>query len=193
MKRSDLEKDANFILSSIQDSDYEIPRNRNIMGVIFSKLRYVYLLQFLFIILDCSFYQKNDGYQVSKAFFLLGLSGVSMLFFTMVFIGVVYGNVYMYLILNDKVRRESLLVRIVKKKIIFYTRLLLSVNILIGVFLLWVGEFYIAGLGFSWFVTLIFSVLFLQGSLSRYMTPAVVNTLSLVSEMISPSDKSRKT
>lgn len=193
MKRSDLEKDANLILSSIQDSDYEIPRNRNVMGLIFSKLKYVYLLQVFFIILDCLLYQRNDRYQVSKTFILLGLSGVTMLFFTMVFIGVVYGNVCMYMILSDKIRMESLLIRVVKEKIHFYTRLLLFINILIGVFLLWAGEFYITGLGFSWFVTLIFSVLILQGSLSRYMTPAVVSTLSLISEMISPSGKSRET
>ena len=189
MKRSDLEKDADLILSSIQDSDYEIPRNRNIMGLIFSKLRYVYLLQFFFIILDCLFYQMDDGYQVSKAFFLIGLSGVTMLFFTMVFIGAVYSNVCIYLILSDKIKRESLLIRVVKEKINFYTRLLLSVNILIGVFLLWAGEFYIAGLGFSWFVTFIVCAIVLQGSLSRYMTPAVVSSLSKVKEVLSASSR----
>ncbi|EPR9734503.1 protein traS [Enterobacter bugandensis] len=189
MKRSDLEKDANLILSSIKGSDYEMPRNRNIMGLIFSKLRYVYLLQVFFIVLDCLLYQRDDGYQLSKAFFLLGLSGVTMLFFTMVFIGATYSNVCIYLILSDKVRRESLLIGIVNQKIDFYSRLLLSVNILIGVFLLWAGEFYIAGLGFSWFVTFIVCGIVLQGSLSRYMTPPVVSSLSKVKEVLSASPR----
>ncbi|EBK0441467.1 protein traS, partial [Salmonella enterica] len=86
-------------------------------------------------------------------------------------------------------RRDSILLKIVKNKILFYTRLLLIVNSLVGCVLLWAGEPFVAGLGFSWFATFIVSMLFLQGSLSRYMTPAVVSSLSKVKELLSASPK----
>ncbi|EBK8326442.1 protein traS, partial [Salmonella enterica] len=91
--------------------------------------------------------------------------------------------------LGDDVRRDSILLKIVKNKILFYTRLLLIVNSLVGCVLLWAGEPFVAGLGFSWFATFIVSMLFLQGSLSRYMTPAVVSSLSKVKELLSASPK----
>ncbi|EBN1849678.1 protein traS, partial [Salmonella enterica] len=36
MKRSDLEKDAAFILKSMSERDYEIPSNKNILKVVFN-------------------------------------------------------------------------------------------------------------------------------------------------------------
>ncbi|ECQ0178534.1 protein traS, partial [Salmonella enterica] len=105
------------------------------------------------------------------------------------FIAATYSNVCMFLTLGDDVRRDSILLKIVKNKILFYTRLLLIVNSLVGCVLLWAGEPFVAGLGFSWFATFIVSMLFLQGSLSRYMTPAVVSSLSKVKELLSASPK----
>lgn len=52
MKRSELEKDVAFILDAFKEVDYEIPSNRNILKVIFSKLVIVYALQVSFIIVD---------------------------------------------------------------------------------------------------------------------------------------------
>ncbi|ECW6540204.1 protein traS, partial [Salmonella enterica subsp. enterica serovar Give] len=51
------------------------------------------------------------------------------------------------------------------------------------------GESFIGGLGFSWFVTYLISMLTLQTSLSRYMTPAVVSSLSKVKELLTASPK----
>ncbi|EBQ7722222.1 protein traS, partial [Salmonella enterica] len=51
MKRSELEKDAGFILTSMKNRDYEIPTNKKIMAVIFGRLKYVYLQQIIFVIL----------------------------------------------------------------------------------------------------------------------------------------------
>ncbi|ECW6717898.1 protein traS, partial [Salmonella enterica subsp. enterica serovar Give] len=45
MKRSELEKDAAYILDRFKQLDYEIPSNREILKVIFSKLVIVYTLQ----------------------------------------------------------------------------------------------------------------------------------------------------
>lgn len=55
MKRSELEKDVAFILDAFKEFDYEIPSNRDILKVIFSKLIIVYALQVIFIVVDVFF------------------------------------------------------------------------------------------------------------------------------------------
>ena len=191
MKRSELEKDASFILASMNGRDYEIPTNKMIMSVIFGRLKYVYFLQVIFVILAFMIYKETGGidYQFKKIIYLSLLSCVTMVFFSLVFIGATYSNVCIFLTLGDDVKRDSILFRIVKNKILFYTRLLFIVNSLVGCVLLWAGEPFVAGLGVSWFATFIISMLFLQGSLSRYMTPAVVNSLSKVKELLTASPK----
>ncbi|MGU7131943.1 protein traS [Salmonella enterica subsp. enterica serovar Glostrup] len=191
MKRSELETDASFILASMNGRDYEIPTNKMIMSIIFGRLKYVYFLQIIFVVLSFVIYKEPGDldYQFKKIIYLSLLSCVTMAFFSLVFIAATYSNVCMFLTLGDDVRRNSILLKIVKNKILFYTRLLLIVNSLVGCVLLWAGEPFVAGLGFSWFATFIVSMLFLQGSLSRYMTPAVVSSLSKVKELLSASPK----
>ncbi|EBN8559262.1 protein traS [Salmonella enterica] len=191
MKRSELETDASFILASMNGRDYEIPTNKMIMSIIFGRLKYVYFLQIIFVVLSFVIYKEPGDldYQFKKIIYLSLLSCVTMAFFSLVFIAATYSNVCMFLTLGDDVRRDSILLKIVKNKILFYTRLLLIVNSLVGCVLLWAGEPFVAGLGFSWFTTFIVSMLFLQGSLSRYMTPAVVSSLSKVKELLSASPK----
>ncbi|MGP3590265.1 hypothetical protein [Vagococcus sp. WN89Y] len=189
MKRSDLEKDAAFILTSMSERDYEIPSNKKILKVIFSWLKYAYGLQVIFVLLAYFIYREPGGlnYQIQKIAFLIFLSAPLMFVFTLVFIGATYSNVCISMILGDDIKNESILLKIFMRKIRFYSRLLLIVNSLIGCILLWVGEPFIAGLGISWFVTFLMSILFLQGSLSRYMTPAVVSSLSKVKDLLSAS------
>lgn len=191
MKCSELEKDVDFILTSIKNRDYEIPTNKKIMGVIWGRLKYVYLLQVIFVILAFTIYKEagDVDYQFKKLIYLSLLSCATMVFFSFVFIGATYSNVCIFLALDDDVKRESILLKIVKDKIKFYTRLLVIVNSLVGCILLWTGEPFVAGLGFSWFVTFMVSMLFLQGSLSRYMTPAVVSSVSKVKELLTASQK----
>jgi len=191
MRRSDLEKDAAFILESMKERDYEIPSNVKIMGVIFGWLKYAYFLQVIFTFLAFFIYRESGdlSYQMKKLTYLSLISFATMTFFSLAFIGAAYSNVCFFLTLGDDVKRDSILLRVVKNKIVFYSRLLLIVNAIIGFILLWVGEPFVAGLGFSWFATFIVSALFLQGSLSRYMTPAVVSSLSKVKELLSSTSK----
>ncbi|ECW6786837.1 protein traS, partial [Salmonella enterica subsp. enterica serovar Give] len=84
---------------------------------------------------------------------------------------------------------QSILLSLVEKKINSYGLFILLVNIFVGCILLWTGESFIGGLGFSWFVTYLISMLTLQTSLSRYMTPAVVSSLSKVKELLTASPK----
>lgn len=89
--------------------------------------------------------------------------------------------------LGSEIRGLSVLLRLIERKINFHSAFLLIVNAIVGFILLWFGESFVGGLGFSWFVTFLMSVLFLQGSLSPYMTPAVVSSLSKVKELLSAS------
>ena len=186
MKRSELEKDVAFILDAFKEVDYEIPSNRNILKVIFSKLVIVYALQVSFIIVDVFFNSKSGEYHYFDTFVLsLG----SNAFFSLVFLMSTYNLVSLKLSLGSEITEQSVLLKLVERKINSYSLFLLAVNAIVGCILLSSGERFVAGLGFSWFVTYLISMLTLQTSLSRYMTPAVVSSLSKVKELLSASPK----
>ncbi len=186
MKRSELEKDVAFILDAFKEVDYEIPSNRNILKVIFSKLVIVYALQVGFIIVDVFFNSKSGEYHY---FDTIVLALGSNAFFSVVFLMSTYDSVCMRLALGDEIINQSIFFKLIEKKIGFYSLFLMSVNTIVGFILILKDESLIGGLGFSWFVTYIISMLTLQTSLSRYMTPAVVSSLSKMKELISASPK----
>ncbi|EBS1326627.1 protein traS [Salmonella enterica subsp. enterica serovar Muenchen] len=186
MKRSELETDAAFILDNFKKMDYEIPSNREILKVIFSKLIVVYALQVLFIVLDVFLNARPGEYHYFDTFVLALGSNV---FFSLMFLMSTYNLVSIKLSLGRGLIEQSALLKLVKKKIKFYALFLLSVNAFVGCILLWLGERFVAGLGFSWFVTFLIGMITLQTSLSRYMTPAVVSSLSKVKELLSASPK----
>ncbi|ENT3044276.1 hypothetical protein ACFEP0_004124 [Salmonella enterica] len=68
MKRSELETDASFILASMNGRDYEIPTNKMIMSIIFGRLKYVYFLQIIFVVLSFVIYKEPGDldYQFKK-------------------------------------------------------------------------------------------------------------------------------
>lgn len=186
MKRSELEKDVAFILDAFKEVDYEIPSNRNILKVIFSKLVIVYALQVSFIIVDVFFNSRSGEYHY---FDTIVLALGSNAFFSVVFLMSTYDSVCMRLALGDEIINQSVFFKLIEKKIGFYSLFLMSVNTIVGFILILKDESLIGGLGFSWFVTYIISMLTLQTSLSRYMTPAVVSSLSKMKELISASPK----
>ncbi|EEG6289545.1 protein traS [Salmonella enterica] len=186
MKRSELEKDAAYILDRFKQLDYEIPSNREILKVIFSKLVIVYTLQLAFIIADVFLNAKPGEYHYFDTFVLALGSNV---FFSLIFLMSTYSIVSLKLSLGTEIIGQSILLSLVEKKINSYGLFILLVNIFVGCILLWTGESFIGGLGFSWFVTYLISMLTLQTSLSRYMTPAVVSSLSKVKELLTASPK----
>ncbi|EEL0486900.1 protein traS, partial [Salmonella enterica] len=80
MKRSELEKDAAYILDRFKQLDYEIPSNREILKVIFSKLVIVYALQLAFIIADVFLNARSGEYHYFDTF-VVGLG--SNVFFSL--------------------------------------------------------------------------------------------------------------
>ncbi|HDC1791728.1 TPA: protein traS [Salmonella enterica] len=186
MKRSELEKDAAYILDTFKYLDYEIPTNREILKIIFSKLMMVYALQLVFIISDVFLNASSDGYHY---FDTLILTFGSNLFFSLVFLMSTYNLVSLKLSLGREITESSVLLKLVERKINSYSLFLLTVNAFVGCILLWTGESFIGGLGFSWFVTYLISMITLQTSLSRYMTPAVVSSLSKVKDLLATTSK----
>lgn len=186
MKRSELEKDVTYILNEIKSRDYEIPSNRQVLKIIFNRLAIVYFIQLLFVIADVIINAEQGEYHY---FDTIVLSLGSNAFFSLMFLMVSYNLVCMRITLGDEVIKQSILMRLIERKIKFYSAFLLCTNSIVGLILLWSGERFISGLGFSWFVTFLISTLCLQGSLSRYMTPAVVSSLSKVKELLSASPK----
>ncbi|MFH8136373.1 protein traS [Pantoea osteomyelitidis] len=186
MKRSELEKDAAYILDEFKNRDYEIPTNSQILKVVFSRLMVVYAIQLLFIVFDIFINCAHGEYHY---FDTLVLAVGSNAFFSLVFLMTTYNLVCMRIALGSEIRNQSVLIGMIEKKIHFYSVFLLLVNTAVGLILLRAGESFVAGLGFSWFVTFLISVLFLQSSLSRYLTPAVVSSLSKVKELLSDSTK----
>ncbi|HEI6739721.1 TPA: protein TraS [Yersinia enterocolitica] len=85
--------------------------------------------------------------------------------------------------------KKSVLMQILAKKIRFYGKFLLLFNTLVGLFLLYFHEAAVAALGLSWFGSFIFSGIILQGSMSRYMTPAAIDTVTKIKAIISPDTK----
>lgn len=186
MKRSELEKDANYILESLRKSDYVIPSNKQILKLIFSKLLIVYLMQLLFVCVDIVLNYSDGAYHYfDTVVLMLASNAVFSLFFLMS----TYSSVSMFLILGDEVRNKSMLLPIILNKIKFYSLFLIFVNILVGSYLLLVGERFVAGLGFSWLVTFVVSAICLQTSISRYMIPTVVDAVAKIRELTSPGIK----
>ncbi|EJX0011104.1 protein traS, partial [Salmonella enterica] len=70
MKRSELEKDAAYVLDELKNRDYEIPSNREILKIIFSKLVIVYILQLAFIVVDVFVNAKSGEYHYFDTFVL---------------------------------------------------------------------------------------------------------------------------
>lgn len=187
MKRSELEKDVAYILDSFKSLDYEIPSNGQIMRVVFSKLTIVYVLQLFFIFIDIVLNSNSGEYDYFDTIVLaLGTN----LFFSLMFLMSTYNLVCMQIALGEEIRNKSVFLGVIEKKIGFHSVLLIFVNMIVGGGLLSAGQGFVAALGFSWFVTFLLSMLFLQGSLSRYMTPAVVSSISKVKELISASSES---
>ncbi|EIC6283341.1 protein traS, partial [Salmonella enterica] len=104
MKRSELEKDVAFILDAFKEVDYEIPSNRNILKVIFSKLVIVYALQVGFIIVDVFLNSKSGEYHY---FDTIVLALGSNAFFSVVFLMSTYDSVCMRLALGDEIINQS--------------------------------------------------------------------------------------
>ncbi|MBH2866177.1 hypothetical protein I5L33_24540 [Serratia marcescens] len=108
MKRSELERDAAYILDEIKNRDYEIPTNGQILKIIFSKLGIVYAIQMLFISVDMFINVGKEEYHYFDAIILAFGSNA---FFSLAFLMATYNFVYMRIALGSEIRNRSILIR----------------------------------------------------------------------------------
>lgn len=185
MKKSEMELDIGVFIEKLRKSDYDIPTNKDVMGFIFKRLSIVYLIQIVALILDFIMYREpfSQVAGIVMASFLVNFV-VAFIFFI-----ALYQPVSMYLSVGEEIIESSLVIRALLMKVRKCWLSLIVVNSVVGVILIFCGEAFIVGLGFSWFVTCIISMLLFQASASRYMTPALVSSLAKVKEVLSASPK----
>lgn len=185
MKKSELEKDVEVLIEAVRASDYEMPSNSDVMKIIFRKLRVVILIQAMLLLIDFLLYGNEWGGFAGK----LLISSVGVLVFMFAFSITLYQPVSMILSIDSEVKKGSLVINLLMDKLNRYWRALVSVNLFVGAFLLICEDGFVSGLGISWLVTFIIASILFQVSLSRYMTPVVVSSLSKVKELLSASPK----
>lgn len=175
-----LEQDVSALIEKIKESDYEIPKNTDVMRVILKRIQMVIVIQLLMVFCHFIIY----GYDYEALIGISIISAVGVLFFSAVFVPSLYQLVSMMLSINEIDEGRSLIIKLLMGKLKRYWRYLVVINLIIGAVLLLSGEGVISGLGFSWFVTFLICIVSFQISLSRYMTPVVVSSLSKVRELI---------
>ncbi|ELY4545647.1 protein traS [Cronobacter sakazakii] len=185
MRKSVLEQDVSALIEKIKESDYEIPKNSDVMRVILKRIQMVVVIQIVMIFCHFIIY----GYDYEALIGISIISAVGILFFSAVFVSSLYQPVSMMLSINEIDKEGSLIIKLLMGKLKRYWKCLMVINLIIGAGLLLSGEGVISGLGFSWFVTYLICMMSFQMSLSRYMTPAVVSSLSKMKELISASPK----
>lgn len=113
MKKSELEQDVGFLIESISNSDYEIPTNSDVMRVILTNLYVVMLIQVVMIFCDFIIYGNEWGGFVGKVI----ISFVGLLFFFFSFVLALYQPVSMMLSINNEVKANSLVIKLLMAKI----------------------------------------------------------------------------
>lgn len=185
MKKSELERDVNALIERINESDYEIPKNSDVMKVILKKLLVVVLIQALMILFDYFMYGNEWSGFIGKVI----ISSVGILIFSCIFICILYQPVSMMLSISNEIKESSLTIKLITRKVKKTWLILVFVNLIAGGGVVLCEDGFVIGLGGVWFITFIISAFLFQMSLSRYMVPAVVNGLSKVKELLSASPK----
>lgn len=188
MRKSELEQDVRALIEKVKGSDYEIPRNSDVMRVILKKIQMVVVIQVVMIFCNFIIY----GYDYEALIGISIMSAVGILFFSLIFIFSLYQPVSIILSINEVDKGDSLIIKLLMGKLKQYWKCLMFINLIIGAGLLLFDEGFIIGLGFSWFVTFLICMGSFQMSLSRYMTPAVVSSLSKLREIISGDISDKK-
>lgn len=183
--RGMIEQDAQYLLESVRTTDYEIPTSGDIFKVIFRVYKFVVLIQLVAVFFDWLLYGvDNEDYSYSS---MLILSAGSLLVVFGVLCATLYQNVTLALCIPQDVRDNSLLCSIIRKKIRSYLLGMVLLNSAVAAVLIFSGEYFVGGLGASWFVSLGISSVCFSYSTARYFTPQVMAVIDKIAEVITPS------
>lgn len=182
MKKSDVENDVRKVLDSLS-TDYDIPSTWAVLKPILNFVVLIFIMFLLAILVDCLVYPNVANKGAVLVMLSIAIMTCVVLFGVLYFM--LHGLLNVILCIDRRALDESLLYRIVKRKLKFYVGVIVLFNMLTAAALIYGRNDYIIGYGFSWFMSIIFGSLIFSTSISRYMTPAVTATLSKVSEVLS--------
>lgn len=180
--KSEIENDAKIIMESLE-ADYRIPTSSEIMLPIIKVMSVIYLMHILAIVVN-EFIYKDNVWLLGIIMWLFLSCGI----LTGMALIMSYGNLSLMMCIPKKVRDESLLFAIGKKKLKVYGYVIVAINVAVGIMLIDGDHEFIFGYGFSWFVCMLIGGITFSMSMSRYMTPAVVATLDKIRQMVSSGE-----
>ncbi|EDE2461889.1 protein traS [Salmonella enterica] len=181
--RSMLEQDARYLLDSVRDADYEIPSSGAVFKTILKVYGCVFFIQLAGVLADWMIYaRRGDYYSYSD---IAILSTVSLVVIFAVLCVMLYQNVSFALCIPEDVRNNSLICKIIRKKLKAYFVVVVLFNMLVALILLYCGHRHVSYLGASWFFSLIVGGLSFSFSMSRYFTPPVISALNKIAETVS--------
>lgn len=182
MRKSDVERDAFELMSSLKD-DYEIPSSWSVVLPVLKIMLPVYIMHLLASALNGVVYYGDDGLMTLYAG--LFFSAISCVVLTVTALMMSYGNVSVLLCVPKASRDRSILLRVFKKKLKIYCCVIVLINVVVAVALIFEDPKFILGYGFSWFACMIIGGLIFSMSMSRYITPAVAATLDKIRQVVS--------
>ncbi|KAA5922103.1 hypothetical protein F3I27_20420 [Pantoea sp. Bo_2] len=180
--KSEVENDAKIIMESLE-ADYRIPTSSEIILPLIKVMSVVYLMHVLAVIVN-EFVYKDDVWLLGIGMWLFLSCGI----LTGMALIMTYGNLSLMMCIPKKVRDESLLFAIGKRKLKVYGYVIVAINVAVGIMLINGDHEFIFGYGASWFVCMLIGGITFSMSMSRYMTPAVVATLDKIRQVVSDSD-----
>ncbi|CNI40361.1 hypothetical protein [Yersinia pekkanenii] len=184
LTRTLIENDVNKILESVRSYDYVIPSGRDVLAYPFKILKFLYLTQLLVFVSSLYIYPDWSGERLlMQSIFTVGIC----IFASILIIGVTYNNVAMYLCLDLKTRRDSILIGEVKRKLKLYLSFYFGINTMVSIFYLFYADWGSLIVGVSYFVTTMILCIVFNMSISRYFTPAVFAVIGKIKDILSPS------
>lgn len=184
LTRTLIESDVNKILESVSSYDYSIPSGREVLAYPFKILKFLYLTQLFVFVSSLFIYPDWSGERLlMQSIFTVGIC----IFSSIVIIGVTYNNVAMYLCLDLKIRKESILIGEVKNKLKSYLRIYFGINTIVSVFYLFYADWGSLIVGVSYFVTTMILCIVFNMSVGRYFTPGVFAVIGKIKDILSPS------
>lgn len=184
--KSEIEKDAKNLMASLR-TDYRIPTSGEIISPVIKVMSVVYFMHIAAIIAN-EFFHKDDVWLLGIALWLFLSCGI----LTVMALMMAYSNLSILMCIQKKVRDDSLLISIGKKKLKIYGFVIVTINVFVAIILITEGHEFILGYGFSWFVCMLVGGLTFSMSMTRYMTPAVVATFDKIREVVSSEAKRKQ-
>lgn len=185
MRKSDVERDAFELMSSLKD-DYEIPSSWSVVLPVIKIMLPVYIMHLLASIVNGMVYYGDDGLMTLYAGLFFSI--ISCVLLTVTALIISYANISVLLCIPRVNRDKSILLGVFKKKLKTYGCVIVSINVVVAASLIIEDPNFILGYGFSWFVCIIIGGITFSMSMSRYMTPAVVATLDKIRQVVSSEE-----